>query len=304
MAEEGGETQSVEEEEEILLPPPVEDEMPTFFHIGSCAKDCLITGYKIGVWHADTSSESKGLILKTYGDAKPDKKSISGGLELRKIFEGLELAQGWNTDQRVSTEITWRKPMGPSRLLASILAKYNLEGETGLAATLKLGYDQRPYKFEVIVPVIQEPKLMGYFLAVPAQKWTLGYRTVYDMENKGFDKHALCVGYNNGSTELGLKFENFEDWRGSIFQRMGERWAFALKANCYKNDSTKFAFGGQYQLNEDTLLKAKVRDDGLMGLIYQSKVSDSIKVTYHLGFEGKHPLDGEHKIGVSWSLNC
>lgn len=102
-----------------------------------------------------------------------------------------------------------------------------------------------------------------------------------------------------------LSRENFKDLRGSIFQRMGEGWAFAVKTNLYGDDGTvKFAIGGQYDLQNGTLIKARIREDANVGIVYQTKLSENVEVQYHMGFEGKDPIKGQHKIGVAWSFNC
>lgn len=70
---------------------------------------------------------------------------------------------------------------------------------------LKAGIDRNPIKLELILPIHNQSFIKGYALVVPIEKWILGYRTVYNLDEKAFDKHALCVGFNNGSTEICLK---------------------------------------------------------------------------------------------------
>lgn len=76
---------------------------------------------------------------------------------------------------------------------------------TQFKCKLQAAYERRPFKLELIVPIYKEPLFKGYVLFAAANDWLLGYRTVYNLEEKGFDKHALCVGYSNETTELGLK---------------------------------------------------------------------------------------------------
>lgn len=70
---------------------------------------------------------------------------------------------------------------------------------------LKCGLERDPVKVELVVPLYNEPLFLGYVLVAPVENWVLGYRTEYNFDEKGFDKHALCLGYNNGRTEVGLK---------------------------------------------------------------------------------------------------
>lgn len=98
--------------------------------------------------------------------------------------------------------------------------------------------------------------------------------------------------------------EDFKDWRGSIFQRLGKRWAVAFKADLYTEEPRQYAVGGQYQINDNSLLKATVRDNGFLGLVYQLNLTENIGITYHVGLELKDPIKGEHRVGISCSLRA
>jgi len=70
---------------------------------------------------------------------------------------------------------------------------------------LKCGFERNPVKVELVVPLYKEPLFLGYVVVTPVENWLLGYRAAYNLDDKGFDKHAFCLGYNNGRTEVGLK---------------------------------------------------------------------------------------------------
>lgn len=74
-----------------------------------------------------------------------------------------------------------------------------------LHSNIKCGLEVNPIKLELIVPIHKEPLFQAYAVFAPIENWLLGYRTVYSLEEKGFDMHALCLGFSNGNTELGLK---------------------------------------------------------------------------------------------------
>lgn len=70
---------------------------------------------------------------------------------------------------------------------------------------IKCGFERNPVKMELVVPIYKEPLFMGYILLAPVENWLLGYRLVYNLEEKGFDMHAMCLGYYSDRTEVGLK---------------------------------------------------------------------------------------------------
>lgn len=46
---------------------------------------------------------------------------------------------------------------------------------------------------------------MGYAVLAPTENSVLGYRAVYNFDEKQFAMHAFCLGYHNETTEVGLK---------------------------------------------------------------------------------------------------
>ncbi|ALC38689.1 CG17139, partial [Drosophila busckii] len=291
------------EEEEVMPPPLLEGEMPTFFHIGILAKECLIHGYKIGAWHLSTLSKTnKDIDLSSFARAKPDCDTILGGIGTRYKLGPLFLTHDWQTDNIVGTKVGILNKAAGGQILALLRGSYGIDNDDGFKLEGRFGFERSPLKTEIIAPIYNLPKLMGYVLAQPLDNWVLAYRAVYDVDNMGFDKHAVCVGYTNGDTEVGLKYENFQDLRGSLFQRLGEKWAVALKANLYGEGEKKFAVGGQYRINDTALVKAKIRQDCHFGLVYQIKLAMSTEILYHFGFNAKDPINGPHKLGVSWNF--
>lgn len=56
-------------------------------------------------------------------------------------------------------------------------------------------------------------------------------------------------------------------------------------------------------LDSGSLVKAKIKEDCSIGLVYQSKLSDNVEISYHVGFDSTSPINGNHKLGVAWILN-
>ncbi|XP_030557357.1 voltage-dependent anion-selective channel-like [Drosophila novamexicana] len=289
---------------EVIPKQPLEGEMPTFFHVGKWAKQCLTTGYDFGAWHIDcTTNVSEKLGLYSFGSARPDVRNVAGGVGIREKLGIFNLYQTWQTNGLLST-LGVRTEAAGGLANAMLRATYIPQNNDGVNVELYTGYERPPVKLDVIIPVLNVPKFMGYVLLHLADNYMFAYRSVYNINDMEFEKHVLCVGYQNENTEYGLKLENFKELRGSLFQRVGERWAFALKAHLYREQGRHFSVGGQYKIHEDGLLKMRVRENGFMGLVYQAILSENIDVMYHVGINAKSPLDGNHKFGVAWSLKC
>ncbi|XP_052851104.1 voltage-dependent anion-selective channel [Drosophila gunungcola] len=304
--QEAPEASAQEVEVEIIPSPPAEGEMPSYFHVGALAKECLINGFKLGAWQLQcTTRTNKDCYLSSFGEGYPTVDSVFGGLEAFKEIGNCSVSLSWFTNNEFLSEIGVRAMNLGSQWYALLKSTMGTKDEVTFKTKLKCGFERDPVKVELVVPLYKEPLCMGYILVSPIENWLLGYRTVYNLDDQGFDKHALCLAYNDGITEVGLKLENFGDLRGSIFRRFGEGWAFAIKSNLYGSENVKqFAIGVQYALQNGTLLKAKLREDSRIGFVYQSKIGENIDVKYHAAFDGVDPIDGNHRIGVSWNFHC
>ncbi|XP_017111494.1 voltage-dependent anion-selective channel [Drosophila elegans] len=290
---------------EILPPPLMEGEMPSYFHVGLLAKMCLVHGYSIGAWKLQSNSKTDSdFYLSSFGEGYPTWNSVYGGLEAYKEEGNFHASLAWLSDGDMLSDLGARGE-GLGGIWSSVL-KSVVSTDEGVAyqCKVKCGFERKPGRVELYVPIYKEPLFMGYILVQPANNFLLGYRTAFNVQDRNFIMNAICAGYNNSSTEVGLKLENFQTLRGSIFQRIGEKWAVALKANLYGNVNAKrFAIGGQYEWEPGTLLKAKVRGDTRLGFIFQRKIREDIEVLLHVGFDGKDPINGVHKCGASWYFN-
>ncbi|KAH8283150.1 hypothetical protein KR054_012456, partial [Drosophila jambulina] len=288
---------------EIMPGPLGEGELPSYFHVGLCAKECLLQGFKLGVWQLIcNTTTTKDYTLSTFGEAYPNIRDIFGGVELYKEIGRFNFSQSWLTSREFVTELGCRVGTGYGTLVGTIGTK----DEFSFKSKLKCGVELlNMIKAELVVPIYREPRFMGYITATPVQNCIVGYRTVYSLEEKGFEMHAFCLGYYNGRTEVGLKLENFQNLRGSFFQRIGEHWAVALKANLYSSENVKqLSVGGQYDFLNGTLVKVRVRDDSRIGFVYQAKVGENLDAMYHLGFDLSDPKGGTHRIGASLEFHC
>ncbi|KAH8412649.1 hypothetical protein KR009_003992, partial [Drosophila setifemur] len=298
---------SKEDDMEIIPPPVLDGEMPSYFHVGYLAKMCLVHGYKDGAWKLQaTTKTNKNFYLSSFAEGYPTLNDAYGGVEAYMEQENYHVAIDWLTDNWVLGDIgALGEGFGGKWKAVLKSAISTAEERVHFRSKIKCGYERFPYKMELVLPLYREPHFMGYIVVSPIANWLLGYRSVYNLERMGFERHAFCVGLNNGTTEIGLKLENLQDLRGSIFRRFNETWACALKFNLYGSEETnQFAIGGQYDCRNGTLLKARFQEDATIWFAYQTKIGEKINVLFHLGFKVHDPFDGAHKIGLSWHSSC
>lgn len=87
-----------EEEEEIMPPPLEEGQVYSYFHVGSMAKECLVKGYRLGVWELESTTKTKhDIVLASFGEGNPKLTPASGGIELYKEWPLFHAVCTWLT---------------------------------------------------------------------------------------------------------------------------------------------------------------------------------------------------------------
>lgn len=89
--------------------------------------------------------------------------------------------------------------------MKSSFKKYLSLSRFQFSSKLKCGFERNPWKVELEVPIYKQPHFMGYLLVAPAENFLLGYRTVFNVEDRNFAMHGFCLGYDNKTTEVALK---------------------------------------------------------------------------------------------------
>ncbi|XP_017025434.1 voltage-dependent anion-selective channel-like [Drosophila kikkawai] len=289
----------------IVQPPTVEGEVPSYFQVNALANMSLLNGYENGVWKLQTTTKTKSdLFLSSFGEGYPFLNNAYGGVEALQEMGPFHAALCWLTNQEFLLDLGANDEALSGQWFSVLKFGAATAEELQFTAKLRLGFERNPIKMELEVPIYRQPLLKGYLMVVPVEHFALGYRTVFDVNDKKFGMHAFCVGFNNQSTEISLKLENFEHLRGTIFQRLFGKWALALKTDIYGNvDQRNLHVGCQYEWGPGTLIKTKIRGDARLGFIVERKLSEAIRMVYNCSFDGKDPLNGEIRMGAAWYFN-
>lgn len=114
--------------EETIPPRPLENEMPTFFHIGGLAKQCLVAGYEFGAWHIDCSTSiGDNIGLYSYGAGRPEYNNVSGGVGIREKVGIFNMSQGWQSEGIMGT-LGLRTPLVEGVANAMLRGIYDIQG--------------------------------------------------------------------------------------------------------------------------------------------------------------------------------
>ncbi|XP_017859680.1 PREDICTED: uncharacterized protein LOC108611501 [Drosophila arizonae] len=305
-----GPTQSDPDMETELGPYYLDGDMPSYNFIGKLARQCLVNGYKLGTWRFDCTSElGENAKLYSFGAGKPNSKSVVGGFEFGERLGMFHLSQAFRTDGLFGT-LGMRSEIFGGLGLSMLRAIYNHDEENKddrLTLEVQAALEFDPFKIELIAPLINGSMVSGYtYYEHPSEIFICSVGAVVDVPKLEVNWHELGVGIRSEQdyTEIGLKLENFKNIKGSIFQRISENIVLAVMARMTEWKDLKVTIGGQYEIDDEKIIKARICSTGYMGIVYQVDLNESIQFMTHVGFNVKHLVDGTHTFGVACNLSC
>ncbi|KRF98288.1 uncharacterized protein Dwil_GK27425 [Drosophila willistoni] len=115
-----------EDDSELMPPPPLEGHVGSYFNVGGWAKNCLIRGYKYGVFYMECNTwTNKDVGLTSFGSAYPDFKDVFGGVEFRKQFGPYHLSHNWLSNNEWLSEAGVNTPLAGGTFSALLRAAYS-----------------------------------------------------------------------------------------------------------------------------------------------------------------------------------
>ncbi|KAH8244377.1 hypothetical protein KR026_007972 [Drosophila bipectinata] len=168
-----------------MPPPPFDGEMATFFHVGGWAKELLTYGFQLDAWQMQCCSKSREkLYISSFGEGYPTAKSVFGGVQGIHKSRNFHISYGWLSSQDFLNEIGFQgRGLGGS-WYATIKSVVGNKNEMLLSSKILGGFEKSRLKTELMVPIYKDPLCIGYFLVSPIQNWVLGYRGVYNFDEK------------------------------------------------------------------------------------------------------------------------
>lgn len=96
-----------------------------------------------------------------------------------------------------------------------------------------------------------------------------------------------------------------QEFGGSVYHKVNNDLACGVQLSWSSgSNATKFGIGGQYNLDKDATIRAKVNNISQIGLGYQQKLRAGVILSLSTLIDGKNFNAGGHKIGVALELEA
>jgi len=279
---------------------------PAYSDLGKQARDVFNKGYNFGVWKLDVKTKtSTGVEFSTSGHSNQETGKVFGSLETKyKVPEyGLTFSEKWNTDNTLYTDVTHT-----DKFLKGL--KLTFEGTFAPQSGNKTGKLKANYGHDLVQvntdvnldlagPVINTSAVVGW------EGWLAGYQTAFDTQKTKLVTNNFALGYTNKELAVTTSVKDGQQFDGSIFHKVNSDLSAGVQlAWTSGSNATKFGIGAQYALDKNSTVRAKISNDSLIGLGFQTKLNQGVVLSLSTLVNGKDFNSGGHKVGIALELEA
>jgi len=279
---------------------------PSYADLGKNARDVFNKGYNFGVWKLDVKTKTDtGVEFSTSGHSNQETGKVFGSLETKyKVPEyGLTFTEKWNTDNTLFTDVTHN-----DKFLKGL--KLTFEGTFAPQSGNKTGKVKASYGHDLVQvnsdvnldlagPVINASAVVGY------EGWLAGYQTAFDTQKTKLVTNNFALAYTNKELAVTTTVKDGQEFNGSIFHKVNDDLNAGVQlAWTSGSNATKFGIGAQYSLDKNSSVRAKISNDSLIGLGFQTKIRPGVLLALSTLVDGKNFNSGGHKVGIALELEA
>ncbi|KTF93353.1 hypothetical protein cypCar_00043836, partial [Cyprinus carpio] len=277
---------------------------PAYSDLGKAAKDIFSKGYGFGIVKLDLKTKSQnGVEFNTSGSTNTDTGKAGGSLETKYKMKdlGLSLNQKWNTDNKLTTEVSVEDQLIQGLKLA--LDTSFVPNTAKKSGKLKTGYKRDFVNVSCDIdfegPVVHSAAVLGY------EGWLLGFQMAFDTAKSKLVQNNFALGYKAGDFQLHTNVNDGADFGGSVYQKVSDQLETAVTlAWTSGSNNTRFGVAAKYQLDKDASVSAKVNNASLIGVGYTQCLRPGVKLTLSALIDGKNFSTGGHKVGLGFELEA
>jgi len=278
---------------------------PTYGDLGKNARDLFSKGFNYGFYKFECKTKTNaGVEFTTNGNFNHESK-INGSLETKYKWSvyGLTFREKWNTDNTLGTEITIEDQLTKGLKLSF---DTNFTPQTGKkSGKIKSSY-KREYMnanvdvdFDFAGPTIHSALVLGHY------GWLTGCQISFDTSKSKLTKNNLTIGYDGGDFILNTNVNDMSEFGGSYFHRLSKEIETGAQISWTAgSNATRLGLAAKYTPEKETTFRAKVSNNGQIGLSCQQKLKDGMTLTLSTLIEGKNFSAGGHKVGLGLDLEA
>lgn len=274
---------------------------PSFNDLGKAARDVFNKGFDYPKVKLSLKTKtSSGVEFDTSGSHDPSKGRTTGQVETKLKFEdhGVTFTESWNTSAEIDTELTY-EPCKISGLKFTLGSSF-FPSSGFRQAKLKANYRRDYLNAEGDVDMQSNgPTLRGSSVFM-YNGWYAGYQVAYNTTASKLDANNVACGYQCPDFTVHSALTNVADCLASVHHKVSKKTEVGLMTT-YNMQTSNVTLGlaGKYTLEDGANYRAKVNNQGQIGISYSQDIRAGVKLTLSGLLEGRNIQAGGHKLGLS-----
>ncbi|XP_065912097.1 voltage-dependent anion-selective channel protein 2-like [Dysidea avara] len=274
---------------------------PQYGDLGKSAKNLFDKGFdypkvKLGL---KTKTDS-GVEFEANGTHNLEKACTTGNLKskLKCSAYGFTFSETWTTGGQLDTELTFepQKVEGLKFSLSSEWFPSSGKASGNLKTSYKRNYVSTEGDIDMSVtgPVFNGSTVLAY------NGWYGGYHLTYKGTTSTLTNNNIACGYYGSDFTVHGALNNIADVVASVHHKLNKNTEVAMSSNYnLQSGNVSIAVGGKYSLDDGSILKAKVNDNGQVGLSYAQDIRTGVRLGLSSLIEARNVNGGGHKLGLS-----
>jgi voltage-dependent anion channel protein 2 len=279
---------------------------PTYNDLGKQARDLFSKNYHFGLVKLDVKTKTPtGVDFTVNCVSNNDTGRVNSALETKYLVKdyGLTLREKWNTDNILTSEVTFEDKLLKGFKLSGNLSFAPQSGKKTGAVKAAFKTDALHINSDVDLDyagaILHGAAVLGY------QGWLAGAQLSFDPAKNRLTRTNFAIGYTTPELIIHTNVDDGQKFAGSIYQKVnsqlesGVHMAWAASSNV-----TTFGLGCVYKLDDNSTLRAKVSNTSQIGLGFTHRLRTGIILTLNALIDGKNFNQGGHKLGLGFDLEA
>jgi len=281
-----------------MAPPPV------YGDLGKQARDLFSKNYHFGIVKLDGKTKTKtGIEFSTTGTSFNDTGKVSGSFDVKyKLSDhGVTFKEKWTTDNNLNTEITSEDVLAKGLKLTAELSFAPQTGKKN--AVLSAAFKGDCFNSKTDLDYNGGSPLLNTSLVLAHQGWLAGSQLGFDTTKSRLTTSNFAFGYTNDDVVLHSNVNDGQVFGASAFHKVRSDLHAGVSINWNStNNATQFGIGGIFIVDKDTSLRAKINNQGSLGLGLTHRLREGIDLTLCANIDAKNFNQGGHKLGFGLNL--
>lgn len=278
---------------------------PSFGDLGKSARDLFDKDFDFAKVKLSLKTKTEsGVEFETNGTYDVERGRTTGNMKTKMKFpkHGVTFSESWNTNSELDTELNY-EPSAVENLKLTLCSSF-LPSSGTKSAKLRAGYKADYINVEGDIDLLMTGPTFKGSTVLMYNGWYAGYQVGYNTSSAKLMANNLSLGYTGQDFNVHARLTDVTDCMTSVYHKVSDKTEVGLNTT-YNLQTSNVGLGlvGKYVLEDGAYVKAKVNNQGQIGMSYSQNLRTGVKLNLSSLIEGRNINAGGHKLGASLTFD-